>query len=215
MTDQSPSPRLCDLPVDDFLAAVADGTPAPGGGAVAALAGALGAALVTMVAQLTIGRARYAAHAAEVAAALLRAAALRQTLTGLVDADAAAYGMLAIVYKMPTATEAAKAERTAAIQSALRAATETPLAAAGACLEVLALAGQMAAHGNRNATGDAAVAALIAHAGLHGSARNVWINLTGIQDATFRAAAGQRVAELLAEGEQALAAALRAADAGV
>ena len=106
-----------------------------------------------------------------------------------------------------------KTRRTAAIQAAFRAATEAPLATAEACAEVLDLAGQVAAHGNRNAASDAAVAALLAHAGLLGAVRNVRINLGSLQDAAFSAHAENRVALLLEAGESALARALAAADA--
>lgn len=215
MTDYASSPRWGAQSLDDFLAAVAADSPAPGGGSVAALAGALGAALSAMVAHLTLGRERYVAHDAEMRAALPQAEALRQTLTGLMDADTAAYSAVMAAYKLPRETDAQRTERTAALQAALRSATDAPLATAAACVDVLALAGQAAARGNRNAAGDAAAAALLAHAGLQIAVRNVESNLRSIRDADFVAEARQRAAALLAAGEQALAAALRAADAGV
>jgi len=213
MYDSSSYRQLGDLTIDEFLAAVAAGTPAPGGGSVAALAGALGAVLAAMVAGLTVGRERYAAHEAELRSLLAEAGALRQELVGLMDADTAAYTAVMAAYKLPKDTVAQRAERTEAIQAALREAAEIPLAAATACAGVLRLTVQAAAHGNRNAASDAAVSALMAYAGLHGAVRNVRINLKSIDDEAFCRAAETRVADLLQAGEQSLAEALAAADA--
>jgi formiminotetrahydrofolate cyclodeaminase len=213
MCDSSSPERLSDLTLESFVAAVAAATPAPGGGSVAALAGALGAALAAMVAGLTVGRERYAAHDAEMRSLLAQSDALRQELFALMDADAAAYTAVMAAYKLPKDTETQKAERGATIQAALRGAAETPLAAAAACADVLRLTVRAAAHGNRNAASDAAVSALMAHAGLRGAARNVLINLKSIDDEAFCRAAETRVADLLEVGEQALVEALAAADA--
>ena len=166
-----------------------------------------------MVARLTLGRAKYAAYQDEMAVVEVRADLLKTRLLALVDADTAAYNQVTDAYKLPKDTEAQKVERAAAVQAAFKAATEVPLATAEACAEVLALAGQVAAHGNRNAASDAAVAALLAHAGLLGAVRNVRINLGSLQDAAFSAHAENRVALLLEAGDAALARALAAADA--
>jgi formiminotetrahydrofolate cyclodeaminase len=212
MTNPPAFSRLDRLSIDDFLSAVASVSPVPGGGPVTALAGALGAALTGMVARLTIGRERYAPYDAEMRDLLPQADALRQKLTDLMDADAAAYTSVMAAYRLPTDTQEQRAERVAAIQSALRGAVETPLAAAAACVDVLRLAVQAARHGNRNAAGDAAVAALMAHAGLQGAGRNVQINLRAVRDQAFCREVERRVAALLVEGESALAAALSAVD---
>jgi methenyltetrahydrofolate cyclohydrolase len=213
MCDSSSPKRLSYLSLDSFVAAVASDAPAPGGGSVAALAGALGAALAAMVAGLTVGRERYAVHDAEMRSLLAQADALRRELLALMDADTAAYTAVMAAYKLPKETETQRAERAATIQVALRGAAETPLDAAAACTDVLRLAARAAAHGNRNAASDAAVSALVSYAGLRGAARNVLVNLKSIDDAAFCRAAETRVAELLAAGEQALAEALAAADA--
>jgi formiminotetrahydrofolate cyclodeaminase len=210
----SPSSRLCDLTVDKFLTALADATPAPGGGSAAALAGALGGALVAMVARLTLDRECYASVQEEMARVRDHAEALRLCLTALVDADAAAYDRVTAAYRLPKDTETARFQRAEAIQQALKGAAEVPLEVAAACADVLGLASQAVALGNRNAAGDAAVAALLAHAGLQGAARNVRINLAGIQDDAFCLAAGLRAAQLETIGEQALAETLAAMDAG-
>ena len=106
-----------------------------------------------------------------------------------------------------------KSRALAAVQAAFKVATDVPLATAEACAEVLTLAGQVAAHGNRNAASDAAVAALLAHAGLRGAVRNVRINLGSLQDEAFCARAEHRVALLLEASESALERALVSADA--
>ena len=213
MASSSPS-RLCDLTVAEFLTVLAGDTPAPGGGSAAALAGALGSALVSMVARLTINRERYAAVQEEMARVRDHAEVLRLRLTALVDADAAAYDRVTAAYKLPKDIEAAKFQRAEAIQAALKGAVEVPLEVAAACADVLGLTCQVAAHGNRNAASDAAVGALLAYAGLQGAARNVRINLAAIQDDAFSLAAGLRATQLETIGGQALAEALAAVDAG-
>ena len=185
---------------------------APGGGSASALAGALGGALAVMVARLTLGRTKYASHQGEMALVEAKADLLKTKLLTLVDADAAAYNQVTEAFKLPKDTDVHKAERAASIHSAFRIATDVPLATAEACAEVLVLAGQVAAHGNRNAASDAAVAALLAHAGLRGAARNVRINLDSLNDTMFCAHAADRVAALLEAGDVALERALASAD---
>jgi formiminotetrahydrofolate cyclodeaminase len=207
------SSQLINLTLTEFADALGSEQTAPGGGSAAALAGALGGALAVMVARLTLGRAKYAAHQDEMAVVEVRADLLKTKLLTLVDADTTAYNQVTEAFKLPKDTGAQKVERTAAIQAAFRTATEVPLATAEACAEVLALAGQVAARGNRNAASDAAVAALLAHAGLLGAVRNVRINLGTLQDEAFCTHAENRVAMLLEAGESALERALAAADA--
>lgn len=208
------TPSLVDLTVAEFTGLVASQRPLPGGGSAAALAGALGAALAAMVARLTVDRPRYTEHAAQMAAIRDGADALRSRLLGLVDADARTYQGVMAAYQLPKATVSQVARRTGAIQTALRRAAELPLETAGLCLEALELAGTVAAHGNRNAASDAAVGALLAHAGLQGAAFSARANLALIHDAHFREKMGRRASEMLAAGEAALANALAAANAG-
>lgn len=208
---------LDSLPADqsltDFLMALASATPAPGGGAAAALAAALGAALAAMVAGLTIGRGRYADVQAEMVALLGRAETLRRDLAAGIAADIAAYSAVTDAYRLPKETDAQQAARTAAIQAALIGAVEAPLAVAAACVETLELLVGAAAHGNRNASGDAEMAALLVYASLQGAVRNVRINLRSIHDERYCQTTEVRAAELLRAGEQAQHAALAAADA--
>jgi formiminotetrahydrofolate cyclodeaminase len=206
--------RLCSLPADDLLAAFASGEPTPGGGSASALAGALGSTLVAMVTNLTLGRDSYGELQQEMTVARARAAALQHELSGLIDADAQAYQGVIAALHMPKGMAEATAARSAAIQAALRNAVEVPLEVAAACVEVLHLASLVAARGNRNATSDAAVGALLAHAGLRGAALNVRVNLGSIRDQAFRESATLRLNQLLGAGEAALAAALAAVDVG-
>jgi len=212
MDAQADTPQLINLTLTEFADALASDQTAPGGGSASALSGALGGALAVMVARLTLGRAKYAAHQDEMALVDVRADLLKRKLLALVDADTAAYNQVTDAYRLPKDTEAQKVARAAAVQAAFRVATEVPLATAEACAEVLALAGRVAAHGNRNAASDAAVAALLAHAGLHGAVRNVRINLGSLQDEAFRVRAEHRVGLLLEASESALERALAAAD---
>jgi glutamate formiminotransferase/formiminotetrahydrofolate cyclodeaminase len=112
--------------VDAFLSRVAGPTPTPGGGSVAAHAGALGAALAQMVAGLTIGKKKYAAVESEMKELSLRASALRRQLAELVQRDADSYETVRAAYAMPREPEDAAAARNAAIQQALIGASEVP-----------------------------------------------------------------------------------------
>jgi formiminotetrahydrofolate cyclodeaminase len=167
-----------------------------------------------MVAGLTLGRPRYAAYGDEMVATVDQARVLQARLLALVDADTRAYAAVFAAQRLPKDTEAERAARAGAIQAALAGAVDTPLATAEACAAVLELAAHAAAHGNRNASSDAAVAAYLAHAGLRGAAHSARANLTGIRDADFRAAKEVRVAALLTAGEAALSIALRSAGTG-
>lgn len=162
----------------DFVAQVAAGTPTPGGGAVAALAGALGAALVEMVARLTIGRKRYADVESEMQAIIESTEKLRADLQRGIDEDMAAYGAVMQAYKLDKTDPA----RETAIQKTLSEAAQAPLQVMRVALEALRLAQKAAASGNINAISDAAVAAHMALASVEGAALNVRINAKGIAE---------------------------------
>ncbi len=174
-----------DKTVQQFLDELASSSPAPGGGAAAALSGALAASLVAMVCRLTIGRKNYENVSAELEAILPRAEERRRVLTELMDADAAAYDDVIATYKLPKGTAEEKTARTAAIQEALKRAAEVPFQIVGACADILDMAGPVAAKGNKNAASDAGSAALLAEAGLRAAWLNVQINLGQIQDPAY------------------------------
>lgn len=196
-----------------FLDDLASGEPTPGGGSAAALAGALGAALAAMVANLTVGRKRYVDVDARMQAVLHEAETLRSRLTSLVAEDAQAYDQVRAAYRLPKETAEELAARNRAIQAAMQGASQTPLATMRACIAVLRLAEQAVTLGNVNAATDGAVGALLAQAGLRGAALNVRVNLGGIEDQAFTAAAQQTVAALQAEAEAIVARILAAVEA--
>lgn len=175
--------------VDGFMSSVAGPTPTPGGGSVAAHAGALGAALAQMVAGLTIGKKKYAAVENEMKELSLRASALRRQLAGLVQRDADSYERVRVAYAMPKEAEVDIAARNNAIQSALLFASEVPLETARAAASVAELAAAVAERGNTNAATDAAVAALMAEAACKGAALNVKVNIVSLDAAHAEAGA--------------------------
>jgi methenyltetrahydrofolate cyclohydrolase len=196
-----------------FLDNLASGEPTPGGGSAAALAGALGAALAAMVANLTVGRKRYVDVDDLMQAVLQEAEALRGRLTGLVAEDAQAYEQVRAAYRLPKESAADQAARNAAIQSAMQAASLTPLETMRACIAVLRLAEQAVTLGNVNAATDGAVGALLAQAGLRGAALNVRINLRDVDDPAFVAASEQTVTVLQTEADAITARVLAAVEA--
>lgn len=171
--------------VAQFLDELASSAPVPGGGSGAALVGALGAALASMVCNLTVGKPKYADVQDEIQALLAQTEALRARLTALIDEDIAVYHRLSSAYKMPRDTDEQKAARTAAIQDILRDATRVPMQIAEACVQILYLCKPIAEKGNVGAVSDAGVAALLAEAALRSAALNVLINLAAIKDAEF------------------------------
>ncbi|MCG3140136.1 MAG: Methenyltetrahydrofolate cyclohydrolase [Anaerolineae bacterium] len=173
------------MTLEQFHDELASASPAPGGGSAAAMAGALGAALVAMVARLTIGRKTYQDVSAEFENLLPRADALRAELLQLMVHDADAYRRVMDAYQLPKDTDAAKTARADAIQSALQHAANVPLRVAQACAEILEMAQRAAARGNKNAASDAGAGALMAEAGLRAALLNVEINLGLIQDERF------------------------------
>lgn len=172
-----------DKSVRDFVTSVAAREPVPGGGAVASLAGALGAALTSMVCVYTAGNKKYAAVEPEVKVILGKAEALRETLMGLVEQDIAVYAKVTSAYKLPKATGEEKQARRAAIQAALVGAAEVPLSIAKAARDVAVLTAELVDIGNPNLVSDVGVGVLLAEAALRGAALNVEINAAGIKDA--------------------------------
>jgi formiminotetrahydrofolate cyclodeaminase len=214
MTSTETDRCLTSLRVEDFLTRLAGGQPTPGGGSAAALVGAMAGALACMVAHPTIGRKRYAANREEMLAVRDRASTLRNRLTTLVDEDTLAYQEVINAYLMSRSTETENNLRTAAIQQALRYATELSLEAAGACAELIELAATAACLGNRNAASDAAVAALLAQAGMRGAVLNVRANLSGLSDQVFINAAETVLSQLMQGGDLALTRAITGAGLG-
>jgi formiminotetrahydrofolate cyclodeaminase len=173
---------LKDKSIQGFLEELAGSSATPGGGSAAALAGAMGAGLVSMVCRLTIGKKRFADVEDEMRGVLQEAEALRARLAELAEADTRAFDRVMGAYRLPKETQEEQAARQAAIQAALQGATQVPLETARACASVVRLAAQVIAEINPNALSDAGAAALLAEAGLKGAQLNVVINLADIHD---------------------------------
>jgi methenyltetrahydrofolate cyclohydrolase len=182
-----------DQSIQVFLNELASKTSTPGGGSAAAIMGAMGAALVSMVCNLTIGKKNYAEVEEELRSVLARAEAVRERLTDMIQADVEVFNQVMSAYGLPKDTEEQKAARSHAIQVALKAATEVPLDCARACLETIKLSQIVAEKGNLNVISDAGVAVLAAYAALRSAALNVYVNAKGIKDEAFVKA---RLAEL-------------------
>jgi len=206
------STQLTSLPVHAFLERLGSSDPVPGGGSAAALAAAMGAALVAMVAELTIGRPAYAEHDETTRRLRFDALDRRTELLDLAQQDADAYDVVVRARHLPKDSEAEKAARNSALEAAMLEAARIPLRAAVVASEVLDLAERIAPIGNRNAVSDAGVAAQLAAAGLRGALLNVRINLPYLaEDEPMRATAPAEVARLealAAKGEQAALAAV-------
>jgi methenyltetrahydrofolate cyclohydrolase len=187
---------LVDKTVSQFLDELASNSPAPGGGSVAALAGALGAALTSMVCNLTFGKKKYVDVQEELKGVLEQSESIRKELTQLIDKDTEAFNSVMAAFGLPKGTEAEQAARSAAIQEATKGATMIPLRVMLACEKALALAKTVAQKGNKNSASDAGVAALMLRAGCAGAALNVRINLGGINDAGFVEKISQQCAEI-------------------
>jgi len=164
--------------LDGWIEELAGGAPVPGGGSAAALAGALAAALVAMVARLTIGRQAYAGAGGRVAEILAEADALRAQLRRLVDDDAAAYAKVSAAYRLPKDDPLRKR----AADEALVGAAQTPLAMARGAVRLLALAREIGTIGNRNARSDANVGEALARAALAGAVENVRVNVRSLSE---------------------------------
>ncbi len=194
----------------DFVDEVSRDSPAPGGGSVAALAGALGAALGTMVANLSATKGTQAANYDALAGIAERGQAVKEALVAGVDADTSAFDGVIAAMRMPKDSDEQRATRDAALETGYRAATAVPLATVGQCRDALAVCGEMAPLMDAGMASDVGSGALLAHAGARAAGYNVRINLKEIPDETFCTETSAALEALLGECE-ALAAAVEAA----
>jgi formiminotetrahydrofolate cyclodeaminase len=192
--------RYLDNPLKGYSDALASGEPAPGGGSAAALVGALGAALNSMVANFTVGKEKFAAVEEEVKRLLSRSEELRWSLERLTQADTEAYGRVAAAQKMPRETDEEKAARREAMQTALKAAAEVPREAVKAAYGVVEIAAELVDKGNPNLITDVGVAARFAVAAMECAALNVEINLAYIKDQSYVEECRKEMTPLLEEG---------------
>lgn len=179
---QSAAERLVRMSVKDFARETASESPAPGGGSVSAAMGAFGAALATMVANLSAHKRGWDERWKEFSDVAEKGQEVMEELLSLVDEDTAAFNAIMDAYGLPKGTEQEKARRTAAIQEATLYAAQVPLRTMEAALKALPLALEMAQKGNPASASDAGVAALAAVAAIRGARLNVRINCAGLQD---------------------------------
>jgi formiminotetrahydrofolate cyclodeaminase len=188
--------KLTQRSVSDLLAAFRSSDPTPGGGSASALAGAAGASLLAMVAGLAKPRASSDEEVRRLRAAGEACTRLALSLESLIDQDSDAYDTVVEAFRLPKATDAEKGARTAAIQAALRFATEVPLEVMRRCSEALPHADSVGELGNQNAASDVQVARALLGAGLEGARHNVEINLGSLKDAEYAARVRAEAASL-------------------
>jgi methenyltetrahydrofolate cyclohydrolase len=182
--------------VDGFLATLASDAPTPGGGAVAAVAGATGAALISMVCNLTIGRKGYEEAEDRMLAILEQAEAARSAFLELADRDATAFDGVMAAFKMPKETDADKAVRSQAIQQGYEQAAVVPLEIARKAASLMELARETNETGNANAASDGACAAQALAAAVWSATYNVDINAAALKDQAKATALRDEVAGL-------------------
>ena len=185
---------LTELTVKDFLNKVAGSDPVPGGGSIAALNGALASALAAMVANLTIGKKKYAEMQEDMQAIAQEAEELMTAFTADIDRDSDAYDRVFACFKMPKDTDEEKVARSTAIQEATKYAAQVPLEVARRACTLMPRIAEVALKGNQNAVTDACVAMMSARNAVLAAVLNVRINLTSLKDAEL-------VARLQAEAD--------------
>jgi formiminotetrahydrofolate cyclodeaminase len=188
------------LTLRGFCEALSHHHPTPGGGTGAAVTGAMGAALVRMLAVLTIGKPKFAAQEPLMKAVADGAQDAMNRLLALADDDAKAYDAVSAAYKLPKETPDDQAKRKAAIQAAMKGAVEPPLRVMEQCLEVIGLAKNAVGQGNPNAASDGAAGAEFCRSAMTVASYNVRINLVAIDDAAFAKATRTRLDEILYMG---------------
>ena len=188
---------LIDKKISNFLDELASNSPTPGGGSVAALAGALGAALISMVGNLTVGKKKYEDVEEDIKKILSSSEKLRYELSQLIEEDVKAFNNFMATYKMPKETEDEKKIRAEKVQESLIEAAKVPLKVAYKCLDILSLSKEVAEKGNINVVSDAGVAVLMAEAALESAILNVTINLRMIKDEKVRTELSSSIKEIL------------------
>ena len=197
---------LVEKTVKDFIITTSSNSPVPGGGSVAALSGSMGAALTSMVGNLTFGKKAFNELDEDIKGKLEEnfneVETLMNRLNELIDEDTKAFDGVMEAFKMPKDTEEEKSARTSKIQEETKKAMLVPFETAKKSLEVLKLQNLFAQHGNKNAISDVGVGALMAYSGLEGALLNVLINLGGLKDAEYVEKIKSECDEILTEGKK-------------
>mgnify|MGYP001765971306 FL=1 len=201
-------PRLQRMDLREYANELSSDSPAPGGGSVASLAGALAAALAAMVSNLTAGKKGYEEQRDRMLRVGVEGQRLKDEFLYDIDRDTEAFNEVMAAIKLPKKTDAEKAARGAAMEAANKGATLVPLGVLRRAVPALELALEMARHGNRNSISDAGVGGLMGLGAAEGAYYNVMINLKGIEDGAFRDATSREARALLKQAEE-LAAEIR------
>ena len=194
--------KLIDLKLDEYLDILISDEPAPGGGSVSALACAQGAALISMVCDLTTAKKKYADDHELCRQIKEEAVRLYGDLKAAIDKDTDAYNLVAAAFKMPKETDEEKAARKKAIADGTLEATKVPLSVMQMGMETMKLADKLYGHFNKNCASDLGVGVINLLTGIRGAWMNVKINLPGVKDEAFAAEAEAEGKKILAEGEQ-------------
>ena len=187
---------LKEVSVKDFIYETASESPAPGGGSIAALSAASAAALIEMVANLTIGKKGYDEVRKEMEEVKKVASEYKEKFINYIDEDSDSFNKIMAAFKMPKDTDEQKAERTKCVQSAFKGAATVPLNVGKDAFQLLQLAEKVVLKGNKNAVTDGAVAAMSARTAVHSAFYNVKINLGSIKDEQFVSNAKKEMEEL-------------------
>ena len=173
------------MTINEFAKIVASESPVPGGGSIAALCGALSAALSEMVANLTVGKKKYAECKEEMTEIINEASLLREKLLNYIEEDSLAYNKVVEAYKLPKESEEEKSFRLLKIEEGLKIAASVPLKVAETSFEILPLTEALVKRGNKNSVTDALVGAMMARTGVLSALLNIRINLDSIKDDEF------------------------------
>lgn len=187
--------------IGNFAELVAAGTPAPGGGSVAAYCGVLAASLGQMVCNLTIGKQKYAGVEPRVTEIRSELGRLSARLRELIAEDAASFEAVLQAYRLPKETDDQKSARAAQIQIALRGAVDVPVETAERGFDVLRLLRELVDIGNPNALSDVAVGGHLAQTAVRGASYNVGVNLDSISDLEAADQTRQRVTRMIDESK--------------
>lgn len=187
---------LKDMTIKEFIYETASDSPAPGGGSIAALSAASAAALIEMVANLTIGKKGYEQVEEEMKELKGVAGEYKEKFVNYIDEDSDSFNKIMDAFKLPKSTEEEKKARTKVIQEGFKGAATVPLNVAKDAFELLALAEKVIEKGNKNAVTDGAVAAMSARTAVHSALYNVKINLGSIKDEKFVNDTKKKIEEL-------------------
>ena len=174
--------ELVNLSVESFVDEVSSSSPAPGGGSVSALSGSLGAALMSMVANLTYNKKGYEEYNQKISDIGISAQKFKKDLLILIDEDTRAFDGIMNAFRLPKKTDKEKAIRSDSIEAATKNAIDTPLSIMGKCMDLFYMIEDLVKYGNKNSFSDAAVALELIHSAIRGAYYNVKINLKDIED---------------------------------